>query len=700
MPSPPFQPPTGPVQRQIALEQALERVAESLGSDVRFETVRTAATRAGGERAGVDALGRACRAMGFAVDPVQAPPWPVSRGGALVAPDGAGGWLILRAGRGARAELLRAGAQGTTRARVRRRDLESMSSGPWTLVTPRRSLDTIAASRSPELATSPWLRLLRFLSIERRELGVVLIYAIVVGALTLAVPVASQALVNSVAFGVWLQPLVILGVLLSGVLVLSGALTVMEAYVVEVLQRRVLVHVADDFGRRLPAIGASARDEVDLSERALRCFDALTIQKALSGLLLDGLAVTLQTFVGMILLAFYHPLLLLFDGVLVVLLLWVHLLGRGAVATAHAESAAKYRLAFWLQGIAAAPSRVGSMSARARLAVRTAGLSREYLRARRAHFRVLLRQLVGGVGLYALSTVALLGVGGWLVLQRQLTLGQLVAAELVIAAMGAGFVKLGKNLEKVYDLNVAVLKLGEVVDLPVERVGGELVAGEAGASLALRDVVVERGGRRVLRVASLDVPQGQRLRVLGSAGGGVTSLLEVLAAQRPPSAGTLRVDGVCVERADLEQMRDQIAFVPAHPRFLPATIADNLLLTAAGDPPPARLHEVLELVGVRRAVEALPGGLAEPIRSDGAPLSSGQARRLALAEALLASPRLLVLDHALDDLGLEDTATRRLLQAVLGPEAPWTVVVATREARVAALCDATFELRESNPEAA
>ena len=174
----------------------------------------------------------------------------------------------------------------------------------------------------------------------------------------------------------------------------------------------------------------------------------------------------------------------------------------------------------------------------------------------------------------------------------------------------------------------------------------------------------------------------------------------MLAARRPPSAGTLRIDGVCVERADLEQMRDQIAFVPAHPRFLPATIADNLLLTAAGDPPPARLHEVLELVGVRRAVEALPGGLAEPIRLDGAPLSSRQARRFALAEALLASPRLLVLDHALDDLGLEDTATRRLLQAVLGPEAPWTVVVATREARVAALCDATFELRESNPEAA
>src|SRR5690606_34099116 len=95
------------------------------------------------------------------------------------------------------------------------------------------------------------------------------------------------------------------------------------------------------------------------------------------------------------------------------------------------------------------------------VAERTEMMCRDYLSARKKHFRILLRQLAGGVGLHVMATVALLGVGGWLVIGRQLTLGQLVAAELVVAALGSGFAKVGRSLEKVYDLNVGVLKLAQ-----------------------------------------------------------------------------------------------------------------------------------------------------------------------------------------------------------------------------------------------
>ena len=330
---------------------------------------------------------------------------------------------------------------------------------PWLHLQPLLALDPIGVGRRPVLKNRPWLRLRAFFGLERRELWIVVIYALVLGSVSLAVPVAAQSLVNTVAFGSVLQPLVALTILLLGVLTFAGVLGVLETYVVEVLQRRVFVRVADDFGRRIPSVRADVLDKKFGPELVNRFFDVLTIQKSLSGLLLDGLTIALQTIIGMILLGFYHPLLLAFDVVLVVLLSLVLVLGRGAVATGLKESSAKYKTAAWLEDVSRASHLFRGVKAQQYAAQRTEMLCRDYLSARKRHFRILLRQITGGFGLQIVAMVALLGVGGWLVIDRQLTLGQLVAAELVIASIGASFVKLGKNLEKLYDLNVGVMKV-------------------------------------------------------------------------------------------------------------------------------------------------------------------------------------------------------------------------------------------------
>ena len=222
---------------------------------------------------------------------------------------------------------------------------------PWLHLQPLLALDPIGVGRRPVLKNRPWLRLRAFFGLERRELWIVVIYALVLGSVSLAVPVAAQSLVNTVAFGSVLQPLVALTILLLGVLTFAGVLGVLETYVVEVLQRRVFVRVADDFGRRIPSVRADVLDKKFGPELVNRFFDVLTIQKSLSGLLLDGLTIALQTIIGMILLGFYHPLLLAFDVVLVVLLSLVLVLGRGAVATGLKESSAKYKTAAWLEDV-------------------------------------------------------------------------------------------------------------------------------------------------------------------------------------------------------------------------------------------------------------------------------------------------------------------------------------------------------------
>jgi ABC-type bacteriocin/lantibiotic exporter with double-glycine peptidase domain len=345
------------------------------------------------------------------------------------------------------------------------------------LLEPKPGLDALTASAIG--SKSPWARLRALLALEARELLALAVYAVALGGLSLAVPVAVQVLVNTVAFGTLMQPLLVLSVLLLGVLGIAATVRVMQWYAVELLHRRIFVRVAEDFARRLPAMPSAVHERIDVRELSNRFFDVVTVQKVMSQLLLDGFGLLLQTLVGMLLLAFYHPLLLLFDVLLVVAIAGVVVLGRGAVRTAVSESSAKYRVAAWLQELASKPDEFSGAAGAVRAAQVGDELTRGYLARRKDHYRHVWRQLVGGAALQVFAMTALLGLGGWLVIERELTIGQLVAAELVVGAVALGLAKLGKQFEAVYDLLGALDKVGRVLDAPADLGGSRATNGEA-----------------------------------------------------------------------------------------------------------------------------------------------------------------------------------------------------------------------------
>lgn len=632
-------------------------------------------------------------ALGLGLDPeVRATPGRAEMTSALAITRGTGGELLLVVGTASRRfYVTRFDERGERRSRVTYDELVRWTADqPWVFLEPLLALDPISAQHDPELADRPWRRLRAFLRLDHRELLVVLVYAVVIGGLTLATPIAVQALVNTVAFGAVFQPLVILTVMLLAGLSFWGLLTGLEAYVVEVIQRRVFVRVADDFGRRLPSLRPGALEGQYGPELVNRFFDVLTIQKSMSVLLLDGLSLALQTFIGMLLLGFYHPLLLAFDIALMGLFVGVLALGRGAVESADRESAAKYQTAAWLEDVARTLNLFRGQSSAHYAATRTDLLCRDYLSARKAHFRVLLRQIAAGIGLQVFATVALLGVGGWLVMNRQLTLGQLVAAELVIAAMGSGFTKLGKNLEKLYDLNVGVGKLARVVDLPSERRGGEPLPADGPLSVVLHGVELERGGRSLVRALDFELSAGERVAVRGPSGAGKSTLLDVLAALHPTWDGSVRMAGLDLRRADLQSIRDHVALV-RDVEFTNRPVLDNLRMgNALIDE--AKIWEILQRLRLDDTVLTLPEGIETPLHPRGGPLSQTQAKRMVLARALAHDPKLLLLDRALDGLGLDDDGFDELLDYLWSDDAPWSIVVVSDDPRVLARCDRILDL--------
>lgn len=540
---------------------------------------------------------------------------------------------------------------------------------------------------------NPGPRLRALLRLERRDLWVVVVYSIGVGLLTLVVPVAVQAVVNFIAFGSLLQPLVILTLFVLVALGFSAVMNGFRVFTVEIIQRRLFVRVTTDFAQRLVRVKTDAFERLYGPELVNRFFDVVTVQKTAAALLMDGLSLVMQTVLGMVLLAVYHPLLLAFDVLLLlVMAVIIFVLGRGAVNSAISESKSKYAIAAWLEEIALHVPVFKSTSGAEYALGRIDGLAREYLNRRRAHFRIVMRQIAGSLALQAIASALLLGIGGFLVMEGQLTLGQLVAAELIVTTVVSGFSKFGKKLESYYDMLAALDKLGQMIDLPLERGGFERPARrEDPVGIELVDVRLNAtAGGAVLRGVSLAVEPGGRIAVSGQAGSGKSALAKVLYGLQRPNSGVVLMDGLDTRDLSLSEMREDAALV-AETDVFDDTVERNVSLgrTSVGIP---EVRDALAKVGLLEAVLALPSGMQTALSSGGAPLTAEQADRLSLARAIAGRPRLLILDRVLDRIG-DPAALAAVVDALFDPAAPWTLVCITNRPEIVERCAYRYRMR-------
>ena len=538
----------------------------------------------------------------------------------------------------------------------------------------------------------PFSRLLGLVRPEKRDIWIVVAYAAAIGVLNLATPIALMAVVNTVALATLLQQLIILCFGLLACLALAALLMALQLVVVEYIQRRVFVRVAADLAYRLPRVCQWAFDRHHGPELVNRFFAVLTVQKSAATLLLDGMELALSALIGLALLATYHQVLLGFDLLLLAALAFmIYPLGRGAVRTAIAESRSKYALAGWLEELGRHPTAF-KLSGGPHFALeQTDLLTRDYLNARQSHFAIVFRQVSFALAIYALATTALLALGGFLVVEGQLTLGQLVAAELVVTMVVLSFTKFGKQLSSFYEMLAAVEKLGHLVDLPLERMGG--VAHQArsrGASLQIRQVDFSYGDSRqpVLQGFNLSLHSGERVALLGANGTGKTTLVDMIFGLRPPTRGYLEIDGIDYQDLNLESLRDHVAVVRGFEVFS-GTVLDNIRM-GRDEIAIADVLQALRTVGLLENILGMPEGLQTQMVTGGN-LSLGQLARLMLARAIVGQPRLMIVDDVLDH--MDEEARQAVLPAIMGPAANWTLLVITHSPEVARLCDRQVRMK-------
>ncbi|MFO0690850.1 MAG: ABC transporter ATP-binding protein [Myxococcota bacterium] len=540
----------------------------------------------------------------------------------------------------------------------------------------------------------PFERLLALLRPDRRDLWAIVAYAAAIGGVSLATPIAVQQLVNSIAFGGLVQPVVVLALLLLLALAVSAVLSVIQSWVTELIQQRIFVRVVIDVAERIPRVQAKAFDRHHGPELVNRVFDVVTVQKSLSMLLLEGTSVVLQTGVGLVILSFYHPLMLGFSLLLVAgIFVVVVVLGREAVPTAIAESKAKYDVVGWLQELSRHPATFRDADQRRFARLHADTLATAWVGARASHFRIVLRQHAGTLVLQGLASSSLLALGGMLVVQGQLTLGQLVASELIITLIVSTVAKFGKQLEKYYDLLAAMDKLSVLLDLPLEREGGaELAADLPPAAIETVGVQFGYGPNPLLANLDLRIEPGERLALEGAMGSGKSSLLDLLFGLREPAAGHVTIDDRDYRDLSLESLRAAVALVRGSETFA-GTIRENVRV-GRHDFDDTEMIRVLDAVGLVEEIRQLPEGLDTRLSTDGRPLSQVQLTRLMIARAVLTRPRLLLIDRALED--FDRPARERIADLLFAADAPWTLVVVSEREDVLARCSRRITL--GNPE--
>tara|TARA_R110000868_G_scaffold409926_2_gene696564 strand:+ start:16696 stop:18894 length:2199 start_codon:yes stop_codon:yes gene_type:complete len=540
----------------------------------------------------------------------------------------------------------------------------------------------LTSSADASLGTHKQLPLDRVLALmkpESSDIWNIIIFALVTGLLALATPLAVETLVNTVAFGQLLQPLIVLALILLAFLSFSAALLGLQTYVVEIIQRRLFARVAADLSYRLPRVIPAAMEGESGRELVNRFFDVITVQKASSALLLDGISLVLNTLIGMTVLAFYHPWLLGFDVVLLSLIMFViFVLGRGAVNSSIKESKAKYKVAAWLEDLVGCPTAFRYGGAAEFALDQADHLTYEYLSARKKHFRIVMRQIIFALALQAVASTALLGLGGWLVIAGQLTLGQLVAAELIVTVIVGSFAKMGKHLQSFYDLLASVDKLGILFDLPMERQDGLLkMSHDRPAEVTVNNVgflgYSSEHGTVAAEKLSLRIKSSDRMMLMGPSCSGKSRLLDLLFGLAKPAEGHVSINGIDPLDLRPDALRKHVALVRDIEIFS-GTLEENVHLERPSIST-RDVREALGWVGLIDELLRLPHGLNTHLVESGFPLTSNQARKLMLARAIVGRPRLLLVDGIIDV--FSDDEADRLTRMLVDPDRLWTLIMVT-----------------------
>ena len=262
-----------------------------------------------------------------------------------------------------------------------------------------------------------------------------------------------------------------------------------------------------------------------------------------------------------------------------------------------------------------------------------------------------------------LGSAALLWYGATLVIQDQLTIGQLVAFNMMIGHVLSPVLALANLWDELQEITISVERLNDVFEAEPEdqNIQSMLSLPRINGRVRFADVTFrynEDEQRNTLQNINFEVQAGETIAIVGRSGSGKTTLVKLLEALYKPNSGTIYIDDFDISHISPPTLRSQFGVVPQECFLFSGTIAENITLFRS-EYSLEQVIEVSKLAEAHAFIQSFPLGYKTKVGEHGATLSGGQRQRIAIARALLGNPRILVLDEATSSL---DTESERRFQ--------------------------------------
>jgi len=539
---------------------------------------------------------------------------------------------------------------------------------------------------------TPWQRFLGLLKLEKREIFQIFYYAIFGGIVSLSLPLGIQAIINLIQGAQISTSWIVLVVAVTIGVIFSGALQLMQLRIIETIQQRIFTRASFELSYRFPKMKMIELREYYPPELANRFFDTLTIQKGLSKILIDVPTAILQIIFALILLSFYHPFFIIF-GILLLLLIYIvfKFTAQKGLETSLLESKIKYKVAHWIQEVARTVVSF-KLSGNTNLAMsKNDALVDKYIEARENHFKILILQFMQMIGFKVIVTASLLLIGGALVLNQEMNIGQFVAAEIIILLVIASVEKLIVGLESFYDVLTSIEKIGQVVDKDLESQDGEKPIFKSGLTVELDDVSYEVTNRKkpIIKNVSFKIEPKSRILIVGESGAGKSSLLRLISGVIEPTAGNIYVNNLALGSLNLNHYRSQLGLSLSEETPFEGSIRENLIF-GNDKIKDSKIFEVLEIVGLSQFLKEQNNGLDTILNAEGKQMSYTIAKKMILARAIIKEPKIMILEDPLDQFNLEETVS--IIKYLTDSARPWSLIVVSSKKSWRTECSQTITI--------
>lgn len=550
--------------------------------------------------------------------------------------------------------------------------------------------------KNTDIKTHPIAKIYRLFSTRKQAILSIYFFAFFAGIIQLSLPLGIQTIISYVLSNTVSTSLVILiALVVLGVLV-GGIIQVSQMKLIEKLQQELFSSYALAYAEYLPKIDLG-KTNMYLPHKVNYFFDVVTLQKGVAKLLLDVPLASIQLVFGLLVLSFYHPVFIVFGFFLLfVLVLVMRYSGHKGLEASMKESDYKYKVAAWLEEISRNISAFKFTPSSVLNVKKTDEETVNYINARTSHFKILVFQYWWLIILKVLITAVMFIVGTYLLIEQQLSIGQFIAAEIVILTVIGAVEKFIINLETIYDTLTAVSKLDKILELPEETSGKiELSTSKQGISIRAEGLSYHNGIKQVIENASFTITKGEKIAITGVGSSGKSTLLRLLGGKIQDYSGSLLINDLPYTNYVYNSIREETGLLINSHEIFDGTLLENLLQSCK----PISTEQIVQIareIGLSGLIEEGKDGLNKRLISDGKNLSNTEIQKILLLRNLIKQPELLLLDEPWQGMG--DTEKKKIQEYILTQLPQTTVVVVCNDTSFAHKCGVIYQLKDSKLE--